>query len=38
MTALHFTRAKLRTGRGASSLAAFLASSSEYVGRGHHLV
>ncbi len=38
MSAIHFTRAKLRTGPGASSLAAFLAASSDSIGRGHHLV
>jgi CRISPR system Cascade subunit CasE len=36
--AIHFTRAKLRTGRGTSGLAAFLAAASENIGRGHHLV
>lgn len=38
MSAIHFTRAKLRTGQGTSSLAAFLAASSGSIGRGHHLV
>lgn len=35
---LYFTRARLRTGRGGSSLAAFLAASSGRIGRGHHLL
>lgn len=38
MSTIHFTRAKLRTGQGASSLAAFLAAASGGIGRGHHLV
>lgn len=38
MSTLHFTKAKLRMGGGASSLAAFLAASSDSIGRGHHLV
>lgn len=38
MSAIHFTRATLRTGQGTSSLAAFLAASSSSIGRGHHLV
>lgn len=38
MSTVHFTRATLRSGPGASSLAAFLAASSDSIGRGHHLV
>ena len=38
MIPIHFTRARLRTGPGASSLAAFLASASGRIGHGHHLV
>ena len=38
MSTIHFTRAVLRRGDGASSLARFLAEASERIGRGHQLV
>lgn len=38
MSTIHFTRAVLRRGAAASSLAGFLAEASERIGRGHQLV